>query len=134
MTDDPTTKPCECHCHMRVVAPVPPPIHGFRDEWGVWQEQACPSCHGTGRMPLTTAELLSALHGCGKYWWLSPGGHNRKWVLSQEDPEDDDNCIDWIVSEDLDDALRAALRETHNYPHKPTGPDPRLENPGKRGL
>jgi len=59
--NDPTTKPCPCVCHK----PEEASGHGFRDEYGVWQVENCHVCHGTGRVPMDTGELLEALFAEG---------------------------------------------------------------------
>ena len=41
MSDDPTTRACPCSCHDDM---------DFPDD----ARDACPDCHGTGRVPLTT--------------------------------------------------------------------------------
>jgi hypothetical protein len=92
MTDDPTTKPCG--------AGYPPSI----------EHPSYCYCHGTGRVPLDTGELLEALRQ-----------RHRQFVLFCDASQDDEWGFAWlndgdrnITAEfsfpDSDDALRAALR------------------------
>ena len=89
MTDDPTTKPC--------------PYHQYPAPW-------CNACHGTGRVPMDTGELLEALAlawpGFTLRHYSPPSGG---WIVELDAPgQRGPECFASAVS--LPNALRAALR------------------------
>lgn len=89
MSNDPTTKPC-------------PDCPG---DGSTWVDQTPCACHGTGRVPMDTGELLEALFDAGEY------------IESIERLSDGMVIVILGISEvesmrdNLDEALSAALRE-----------------------
>ena len=85
MTDDPTTKPC--------------PYHQYPAPW-------CNACHGTGRVPMDTGELLEAL--------FADGWDVKIYRTAYGVRVDVDNGSDYLTPSGKfktpDEALRAALR------------------------
>jgi len=100
MSNDPTTKPCPCVCHK----PEEASGHGFRDEYGGWQVENCPTCHGTGRVPMDTGELLEA---CARRYPIGALSWSNGWEF-YEDTAWDSNSGYWQAA-NRDEALRAAL-------------------------
>jgi len=101
MTDDPTTKPC----------PLAHPDHKRvgRTITGVWY--GCASCHGTGRVPMDTGELLEALRARAHSVELRFRRENvragREWIAFAI-VVDREAIVGY--GKTPDEALRAALR------------------------
>jgi hypothetical protein len=96
MPDDPTTKPCPTQ--ERVIDYM---------GGGTKHSPTCRTCQGTGRVPLTTAELLEALLDLGYHVSNISKFHGRTRVNLGRDERP---MVCTVIGNTPDDALRAALR------------------------